>query len=211
VAQVSHSSLRSDGAGAQVLRIGWSGRPEYAASGKSLWRELYGFVSGVEDAEPPAETKDALKEAVYSLCYGKSKTHLKEFLALHGLEKLLTHPILAELLLLRRKWFQEIERAGGARDVWGQWHAVDEKQGRWAGSVAASIIQAVEMEIIAPIFEVAAKSDQFRICLFQHDGATLSFRAKGRKMQRAQKKLKKAVEDRARELGVSTVLEFTQL
>lgn len=186
----------------------------FVASGESLWRELYGFASGVKDAEPPPETKDVLKEAVYSLCYGKSKANLKEFLALHGLEKLLKHPILAELLSLRRKWFQEIERAGGAHDVWGQWHAVDEKQGRWAGSVAATIIQAMEMEIIAPIFDVAIKSrkgDRFHIVLFQHDGATISFNAKGRRLARAQNKLRTAVEDRARELGVSTVLEFTPL
>lgn len=186
----------------------------FIASGKSLWRELYGFVSGIKDAEPPPETKNVLKEALYSLCYGKSKIHLKDFLALHGLEKLLTHPILAELLSLRRKWFQEIERAGGAHDVWGQWHAVDEKQGRWAGSVAATIIQAIEMEIISPIFDVAErykKSGQIRICLFQHDGATMSFRAKDKRLARAQKQLKKAVEDRARQLGVSTVLEFTEL
>jgi hypothetical protein len=185
----------------------------FVASGRSLWSELYAFVSGVRDAEPPGETKKVLKEAIYSLCYGKSKAHLKEFMALHGMVKLLKHPILAELLELRKRWFQEIERAGGAHDVWGEWHAVDEKQGRWAGSVAASIIQAVEMEIIAPIFDVAVKhgkGDRFHIVLFQHDGATLSFNDKT-KMQRAQAKLKKAVEDRARELGVSTVLEFSEL
>lgn len=187
---------------------------DFIASGKSLWRELYGFVSGTKDAEPPPETKDVLKEALYSLCYGKSKAHLKEFLALHGLDKLLKHPILVELLSLRRKWFEEIERAGGARDVWGQWHAVDEKQGRWAGSVGASIIQATEMEIISPIFDVASKSrkgNRVHIVLFQHDGATISFNAKDERLPRAQRKLKKAVEDRARELGVNTVLEFTEL
>jgi hypothetical protein len=69
------------------------------------------------------------------------------------------------------------------------------------------------MEIIAPIFEVAlrhGKSDQFGICLFQHDGATISFQS-AEKQARAQAKLKAAVEARAQELGVSTVLEFSQL
>lgn len=185
----------------------------FITSGKSLWRELYGFVSGIEDAEPPSEIKPLLKETIYALCFGKSKAHLKEFLALHGLERLLKHPILVELLSLRRKWFEEIEHAGGAHDIWGEWHAVDEKQGRWAGSVAATIVQALELEIIAPIFDVAVKhgsGDRFQIVLFQHDGATISFNDKT-KMPRAQAKLKKAVEDRAKELGVNTVLEFTQL
>lgn len=186
---------------------------KFIASGKSLWRELYGFVSGVEDAEPPPDIKPLLKETIYALCFGKSKAHLKEFLAQHALEKLLTHPILVELLSLRTIWFRAIARAGGWRDVWGQWHPVDEKQGRWAGSVAATIIQAVEMEIIAPIFEVAnqhGSGDRFQIVLFQHDGATISFNDKT-KMPRAQARLKRAVEERAKELGVNTVLEFTQL
>lgn len=186
---------------------------EFVSSGKSLWRELYGFVSGIQDAEPPPDIKPLLKEAIYSLCYGKSKANLTEFLAQHGLEKLLSHPILVELFTLRRKWFQDIVRAGGAKDVWGEWHAVDEKRGRWAGSVAATIIQALEMEIIAPIFDVAAthgKGDRFQVVLFQHDGVTISFNDRS-KLPRAQAKLKKAVEERAKELGVSTAVEFTQL
>jgi hypothetical protein len=75
------------------------------------------------------------------------------------------------------------------------------------------VIQAMEMEIIAPIFEVAnkhGKSDQFTIAIFQHDGATISFNAKP-KMARAQRKLREAVSARAKTLGVSTVLEFTAL
>jgi hypothetical protein len=69
------------------------------------------------------------------------------------------------------------------------------------------------MVIIAPIFDVAqkhGKSDQFKICLFQHDGATISFQSQ-KKQERAQKRLKAAVEARAGQLGVATILEFTQL
>jgi hypothetical protein len=104
--------------------------------------------------------------------------------------------------------------------VWGVWQSTDTeidpvtaKEKRWAGSVAAAVIQSVEMEIIAPVFDVArqhGKSDQFTVALFQHDGATISFQSK-RKQSRAERKLKEAVESRARALGVNTVLEFTQL
>ena len=190
----------------------------FIASGESVWQEFHRHLTGM-DTPPPKESKKVLKEAMYSLCFGKSERHLKEFLHEHGMADLLKHPILHELLQLRRKWFQEIEQAGGASDVWGVWHAIDHAvdretgKERWAGSIAATVIQSVEMEIIAPIFDVATrhgKSDQFGICLFQHDGATLSFTAKD-KIDRAQAKLKKAVESRARELGVTTVLEFTQL
>ena len=153
------------------------------------------------DSEPPAEIKKIFKEAMYSLCFGKGKSNLTEFLRDQGMPGLLKHPILRELFQLRRQWFRRIEGEGGARDVWGQWHALDEsrdprtgKSKRWAGSIGATVIQSIEMEIFAPIFDVAlrhGKSDQFGICLFQHDGATLSFTAK-EKIPRAQAKLKAA-------------------
>jgi hypothetical protein len=189
----------------------------FIASGKSIWREFYSYLVGL-DADPPSDTKAVMKEAMYSLCFGKSKANLRKVLDQHQMGSLLRHPILSELLQLREKWFEQINLDGGAKDVWGVWHAVDRtrgrgKKGRWAGSVAATVIQSIEMEIIAPIFDVAmehGKSDQFGICLFQHDGATLSFQST-EKQARAQTKLKKAVEARAKALGVETVLEFTQL
>lgn len=182
----------------------------FIASGESIWREFNRFMFGI-DAEPTDEIKKPMKEAMYSLCFGKGKKNLRSFLSHHDLSRLLEHPILQELLSHRATWFAQIRKNGGAHDIWGTWHAVTED--RWAGAVAGTVIQSIEMEIIAPIFTVAAKhgkSDQFKICLFQHDGATVSFNDKG-KTARAQAKLKKAVEDRARELGVSTVLEFTRL
>jgi hypothetical protein len=191
----------------------------FIASGESIWREFYRHTHAV-DADPPTEVKKVFKEAIYSLCFGKGEGNLKQFLHQNEVGSLAKHPIMAELLTLRQKWFDQIDRDGGASDVWGQWQALDNaldpatgKGKRWAGSVAAAVIQSVEMEIIAPIFEVArehGRSDQFTICLFQHDGSTISFQS-AEKKTRAQGKLKAAVEDRAKRLGVSTVLEFQQL
>lgn len=191
----------------------------FIASGESIWREFNRHLFGVI-AEPSSEIKKILKETIYSICFGKGAGALKTLLEHHGIPSLLEHPILEELLMLRSQWFARIERDGGGFDVWDQWHAIDNdldpetgKSMRWAGAIAGTVIQSIEMEIIAPIFDVAAthgKSDQFTICLFQHDGATVSFNST-EKTARAQAKLKKAVEDRARELGVSTVLEFADL
>lgn len=191
----------------------------FVASGESIWRAFYEHTHGV-NADPPPEIKKVFKEAMYSICFGKGVENLTWMLQENGQLKLLSHPIIQELLKLRKAWFERIRKDGGARDVWGRWQSLDhsidpitKKTRRWAGSVAGSVIQSIEMEIIAPIFDVARKygtSDQFTICLFQHDGATISFYSK-EKTPRAQAKLKKAVEDRAAELGVSTVLEFTPL
>lgn len=182
----------------------------FIASGESIWREFNRFLFQV-DEEPSDKSKKVMKEAMYSLCFGKGKKNLCLFLEQHDLSRLLEHPILKELFSLRGKWFAQIRRDGGAHDVWGQWHALTED--RWSGSIAGTVIQSVEMEIISPIFDVArksGKSDQFKVALFLHDGCTISFNDKG-KMGRAQAKLKKAVEDRAQALGVSTVLEFSPL
>jgi len=191
----------------------------FIQSGDSLWRSFYERTHSLKE-DPPKDVKKVFKEAIYSLCFGRSVGNLTRMLNEHGVAKLLSHPILQELLTLRTAWFEEIREDGGATDVWGQWQALDltkdpftKKTRRWEGAVAASVIQSVEMEIIAPIFGVAAKhrkSDRFSITLFAHDGATISFNSTEKKA-RAQAKLKKAVEDRAKELGVSTVLEFTQL
>jgi hypothetical protein len=191
----------------------------FIASGASIWKDFYYHTHGAY-ADPPSDLKKVFKEAIYSLCFGKGEAKLKAFLRENGVAHLLQHPIMVELLKLRRQWFEQIDRDGGAADVWGQWQALDRdidpktgKAKRWAGSVAAAVIQSVEMAIISPIFEVAqkhGKSDQFTICLFQHDGATISFQSH-KKQDRAQRKLKTAVEARASQLGVATTLEFAQL
>lgn len=191
----------------------------FIESGESIWRSFYLHTHGL-DEDPPRAIKKVFKETMYSLCFGKSTSNLIWMLKSHRMNKLLSHPILQELLTLRGEWFDRIRQGGGAVDVWGHWQALDlnidpitKKTRRWEGAVAASVIQSVEMEIIAPIFDVAAKygeSDQFKITLFQHDGACISFNST-EKTARAQRKLRTAVETRARELGVSTVLEFTAL
>jgi hypothetical protein len=133
----------------------------FIASGESIWRELYRYLSGV-DAAPPPETKKVLKEAMYSLCFGKGERKLRALLDPFRIAKVLRHPIFHELLMLRREWFEQIGKAGGAPDVWGQWHLIDNridpatgKTKRWAGAIGGTVIQSIEMEIIAPIFDVA--------------------------------------------------------
>jgi hypothetical protein len=190
------------------------------ARGENLWRSLYLHTHRVE-ANPPKAIKAIFKEVVYSVAFGKSAANLARFLRPLGLGRLLDHPVLQELLELRRQWFERMEVAGGASDVWGTWHAIrpakDCARGerpRLPRHIAATVIQSIEMEIIAPIFDIARSyggTYQFGIALFQHDGATITFRAHGKRKDKAITLLRNAVETRARELGVSTTLEFADL
>jgi hypothetical protein len=114
-----------------------------------------------------------------------------------------------------------MEIAGGAADVWGNWHAIRRgtecgsgERPRLARHIAATVIQAIELEIIAPIFDIArtyGNTYQFGIVLFQHDGATISFRARGKREEKAKSLLRDAVETKAKGLGVHTTLEFADL
>lgn len=192
---------------------------ELIANGENLWSTFYEHTHGTK-IEPPPALKKQFKEAIYSLCFGKSTANLSIMLNDQGLAKLLSHPIIQELLTLREDWFKQIRNEGGAYDVWGEWQLLDltrdpdtKKSRRWAGAVAASVIQSFEMEIIAPIFDIAlrhGRAQQFGICLFQHDGACISFQSKS-KRPKAEQLLKEAVEARALELGICTSLEFKQL
>lgn len=190
------------------------------ARGENLWRSLYLHTHQVE-GNPPKAIKAIFKEVVYSVAFGKSAANLARFLRPHGLERLLDHPVLQELLQLRAQWFERMENAGGAADVWGTWHAIRRgtecgpgERPRLARHIAATVIQSIELEIIAPIFDVArthGDTYQFGIVLFQHDGATISFRARGKRKEKAMTLLRDAVETRARDLGVQTTLEFADL
>ena len=121
------------------------------ARGENLWRSLYLHTHQVE-GNPPKAIKAIFKEVVYSVAFGKSAANLAWFLRPHGLERLLDHPVLQELLQLRAHWFERMEIAGGATDVWGNWHAI--RRGRECGPgerprlarhIAATVIQSIEL------------------------------------------------------------------
>lgn len=198
---------------------------ELINEGKSLWKTFYQHTHG-EYENPPVAIKKVYKEFIYSMCFGMAihnapgKDSLHSKLKKHDMACLLEHPIVQELLTLRKQWYAKIHEDGGAKDVWGVFQAVDHsidpkttKERRNVPSVAAAVIQSIELEIISTIFDVAlryGKGYQFGIVLFQHDGATLSFQSKEKK-QKAQELLQQAVQKRAKELGVNTYLEFTDL
>lgn len=201
----------------------------FIAEGGSLWRSFHFHTHGINE-EPSAELKKAYKEAIYGIAFGmsvedswnpdtgkKDRRGLKSRLQKNGVESLLSHSIISELLTLRERWYEQIKRDGGAADVWGNFHRITKSSGsersRWHGSVAATVIQSIELEIIAPIFDVANKygdTYKFIITMFQHDGGCISFSDLQYK-ERIQRFMQEAVQARAKELGVSTKLEFTDL
>jgi hypothetical protein len=207
------------------------------ASEGNLWQSFYQTTHGINEAPPP-EIKRIYKEIVYGIAFGTAERTTQSTIAMNkrrsglnlpprepleqklqrlNMTSLLSHAIVRELLDLRRAWYDRITKNKGERDVWGNFIAVEPSSGtnsgRWRGAVGATAIQSIELEIISSVFDVAnehGENDDFQICLFQHDGATISFRAKAKK-DRAIRKLQEAVKEKATSLGVNTSLEVENL
>ena len=126
--------------------------------------------------------KPVLKKTVYAMCYGMPRPRLKGrcayWLACEGLDKRLfgrlqEAPLILALLNARDNALQTIAANGGAENCFGQWQAVTDK--RQPRDIMAAIAQAWEMKLIHPAFEVAQRTHDFRITLFQHDGFSVHF------------------------------------
>ena len=185
-------------------------------TGWHLWTYLHEASGG--QGRPTGRDKAILKELVYGICFGMSVKTITKRLAQAGKSQLRKDPLIRELLRKRAQWFQEIKRAGYILDVWGNRHEMAED--RWEGSLAATFIQAIEMEIISAVFdyqERAGGTYDFKVMAFQHDGFTVSVSDKAR-YEYMKKGMNRAVKAKAREIGKqlgikleAVTLEFTQL
>lgn len=182
----------------------------FLETGQSLWQYLHTSATG-ELTPPSSEQKSVYKAVIYSICFGKGKKNLVQIIRENNITPLFKNEILNELLALREKWFAEIRAAGHTTDAWG--NRINVAADRWVGAVAAAKIQSIELEIISGIFDVANEhgvADAFTICMFQHDGATISFNSTVGK-ERAFRKMQKAVVDKAAQYNVNTILEIEDL
>lgn len=137
----------------------------FVKSKDDLWTYLNGGT------KPDASLKKDLKEFIYATCFGGNQRFLAHLARKTG-RPLMKDPLIQELLQAREPWLKQIEANNSIQDVWGTIH-----QDRKASSLAATLIQSIEMELVASSFEILPelkKSNQASIQLFQHDGFTLS-------------------------------------
>lgn len=190
----------------------------------SLWQHLTLVATSGQRQDPTPREKEVLKEFIYSLCFGKTIQNLQHLLNKNDLEKVWGADMVEELIRARTYIYGKLDQAGGATDIFGQWQAIKtdvpryiggkkNPEYRWAGSILASCIQAIEMRVIEPIFDVALTahpSHEFDIRIFQHDGATFSIGTSNRADQVCNQ-LRDAVAARAKELDIKTTLEINLL
>jgi hypothetical protein len=153
-----------------------------------LWNYLNWELNKV-DAAPDKKTKEALKIAIYRICFGSGIPKLKEVLGGYA-DAVIGLPMIQEMLEMRASYFSWVKLGGGVIDLWGTRHQL-EKAGkveniygfqeyakkRWEGSLLATQIQSIEFEIMSGLFEwVRDHGRGYDVVprLFLHDGVTLS-------------------------------------
>ena len=62
-------------------------------------------------------------------------------------------------------------------------------------------------ELVYPAFEIADKTEDFTIMLFQHDGFSVFFRPE---KERWRERIKEVVDNNAKKLGIPTLLEWNK-
>ena len=177
---------------------------------KTIWTELYAHMDLTgEDAE---KAKPALKEALYALCYGRLARSIGRKLT-EDLQKLgikrrggrfTRHPLIKALIKGRDRATEKIQQDGGGYTCFGQWLSASDLKPR---AILALTSQAIEMKVMHVIFQIAKKTTDFTITLFQHDGFAIHFTDKS-KSKMWTNRLNKAVAKEAKRLGVLTYLEW---
>ena len=115
------------------------------------------------------------------------------------------HPIVKEILEKREEARWQITRDDGMEDCLGNWI----KRGqRSVASVMAQAAQTAEMELLVPVVEMARTTEDFQVVLFQHDGFSVKFR---RNKDKWQEMIGEVVENKAKEMGFPTGLEWEEL
>lgn len=207
---------------------------DFLCKGGKIWKELFAHygIDAVElkqnNPEKYEAIKSVLKDALYSLIYGMWKknliTFLNEGLEVFGIKeagkKFFKHPLMAALFNARENKILEISGCDSVETIFGKTlkvvGSVDNKGKPTASrkkcirGIMAQQAQAVELYLLLPVLELAKSTNDFVICLWQHDGFSVNFTDKTKK-DRWVKRINEAVNEKAASLGIITQLEGAEL
>jgi hypothetical protein len=195
--------------------------------GVHLWTYLNSIAFGKWE-KPAANDKKVFKQLIYGLCFGMTLPNVYNSLQLLGsqvADNLINNSMIQELFGQREKWFDRIKQERCLTDVWGKTHRLTSDgfrkdiygnlvptEGRWFGSLAATKIQSIEMEIISAIHQLILDKPQTQcyIMLHQHDGLCVSFYRPSDK-QNIQHQMQQAITQKATEVGDKLGIDLTDM
>ncbi len=155
---------------------------------KSIWNNIEKYLKDNNINYDKTEDKLRWKRAIYSICFGMSKSNLTTLLKTgfvfdsnrkyqkkpdpnaRDFSILLNHPIFVELLSLRDNLINKIVEDGFAIDCFGKKYFISEHK---PSSILSCLIQAKELDIVSVIFDHAKSQRKYRVMVFQHDGFTM--------------------------------------
>lgn len=186
---------------------------EYLITGQSIWESLLPHMDvPIEDKL----SKSTIKTFLYGCVYGMSKKTLEtDMIALLGKDKhqkFISHPVISAVLKARAQRIKEIRNRGGVDTYLGERiHVIRYKNedNQWEDNLLTILSQEAsefEMLLLEPILDLSIESKQeFHMTLYQFDGVSLHFRNSSKKESHL-KRIKKAVDKRAKELDILTTL-----
>lgn len=168
----------------------------------ALWAHLAAAVG-----KDIAEVKGPIKEAFYSLQFGKDidaiVVGLDGSVGAGAGEAFTDDRLVRDFAEARNRWYRQIKGARGLEGAFGEWIPLG--RGRDAASLAAERSQGVEFLLLYPAVELAMSTDRWDIVLWQHDGFDVAFRDKSRWLQTG-RQICAAVDDECRRRGYPTRL-----
>lgn len=199
----------------------------FLANGGRIWTSLFDYF-GIGETQ---EVKGIFKDALYGTLYGMSEDSLvngshkyiqgQRFTDYEGLNKLLLpygldnggtrflqHPLIRCILAARQEKMQAVIAQGGVQTVFGQEIAVRAAEVSTIRSALVQEAQAMELELLSPVIEMAQHMNDFTLSLWQHDGFSLAVRDNAR-ARAIINRLSQAVERKAAEYSIITMLEVS--
>jgi hypothetical protein len=152
---------------------------DYLKSGNKIWLDLVNTLN----VEYNDDNKKVLKEALYSIIFGKTKKNLVLLIQSHfgtnGAKLWLTHPIINTLLAARDNKINQITKQGKLTTIFNKEVLIVGKtkadKAACIRSALAQEAQAVEFYLMQPILDLALTTTDFVMTAFQHDGASIKF------------------------------------
>lgn len=193
-------------------RLGMTSILNRLAGGRSIWPDLLDFL-GVLDNQREA-TKNAAKQAMYSIMYGMSAGYaqmsLEDELLATGImtdRRFLEYPLIQEIRGAMVYVKEKIRNEGGMMSAYG-WRDYDPDTD--INSFYAGINQSFEQAIMGALYREVIKMNEqgnysVRIILHQHDGCTLIFKP-GADVKAINQRLQRRVIEKGKEFGIPIFL-----
>lgn len=195
----------------------------FLQSGQSIWQELFhhlGLDYGLKQTDPDLfeDYKKVIKDCVYALVYGMAGKNIVErmnrefkvagYQAAFDMGKhFMKHPLMVAMFKRRNSRMDEIHRAGYAVTCFDkEIRVVGNRKSSNLPSILAEQAQAVEMQLLLPILNLALSTRDFYITCWLHDGFYISHVSETRQ-ERWSNRIQQVVDAQAEELCISTYLE----